>query len=72
MNVTTTLKDIQEKLRKIIYKETILIGHSLENDLMALEIVHTNVIDTSVLFETITHRKIKLKELALQYFNAKI
>ncbi len=70
--VTTCLKDIQERLRTFIFRETVLVGHSLENDLMALEMVHTTVLDTSVLFESITHRKSKLKDLAMQYFNVKI
>ena len=29
---------------------TILIGHGLENDLRALKLVHTTVIDTSIVF----------------------
>ncbi|CAB4289132.1 unnamed protein product [Prunus armeniaca] len=31
--VTTSLKDIQDEFLKLVYKETILVGHSLENDL---------------------------------------
>lgn len=36
---------------KIVYKETILVGHSLENDLLALKISHDLVIDTAVLYQ---------------------
>ncbi|KAF3951724.1 hypothetical protein CMV_022652 [Castanea mollissima] len=32
--VTTSLKEIQEDFLKLVYKETILVGHSLENDLV--------------------------------------
>ncbi|KAJ4700854.1 small RNA degrading nuclease 5-like [Melia azedarach] len=49
--VTTSLKDIQEEFLKLVYKETILVGHSLENDLLALRISHRLVIDTAVLYK---------------------
>ncbi|KAH1213577.1 Small RNA degrading nuclease 5 [Glycine max] len=38
--VTTSLRDIQEEFLKLVHKETILVGHSLENDLLALKISH--------------------------------
>nr|XP_016496164.1 PREDICTED: small RNA degrading nuclease 5-like isoform X2 [Nicotiana tabacum] len=50
-DVTTTLKDIQEEFLKLVHKETILVGHSLENDLLALKIIHNLVIDTAVLYK---------------------
>lgn len=50
-DVTTTLKDVQEEFLKIVHKETILIGHSLENDLLALKICHNLVIDTAILYK---------------------
>ncbi|XP_060198421.1 small RNA degrading nuclease 5 isoform X1 [Lycium barbarum] len=50
-DVTTTLKDIQEEFLKMVHKETILVGHSLENDLLALKISHNLVIDTAVLYK---------------------
>ncbi|KAJ8541568.1 hypothetical protein K7X08_002384 [Anisodus acutangulus] len=50
-DVTTTLKDIQEVFLKLVHKETILVGHSLENDLLALKISHNLVIDTAVLYK---------------------
>lgn len=49
--VTTTLKDIQEDFLQLVHKETILVGHSLENDLLALKISHDLVIDTAVLYK---------------------
>ncbi|KJP86859.1 hypothetical protein AK88_03469 [Plasmodium fragile] len=49
-NVHTKLEDVQEHLKKIFNKESILIGHSLENDLHALKIYHDYVIDTSVVY----------------------
>lgn len=50
-DVTTTLKDVQEEFLKLVHKETILVGHSLENDLLALKISHNLVIDTAVLYK---------------------
>ncbi|KAK6842210.1 hypothetical protein PG995_001288 [Apiospora arundinis] len=38
--VTTTLQDIQNKLLDILHPRTILLGHSLESDLKALQITH--------------------------------
>ncbi|KAK7385072.1 hypothetical protein VNO78_30779 [Psophocarpus tetragonolobus] len=49
--VTTSLTDIQEEFLKLVHKETILVGHSLENDLLALKISHDLVIDTAVLYK---------------------
>ncbi|CAH2050717.1 unnamed protein product [Thlaspi arvense] len=49
--VTTNLQDIQKEFLQLVYKETILVGHSLENDLLALKISHCLVIDTAVLYK---------------------
>ncbi|XP_073140966.1 small RNA degrading nuclease 5 isoform X2 [Henckelia pumila] len=49
-NVTTMLKDVQEEFLQLVHKETILVGHSLENDLLALKIRHDLVIDTAILY----------------------
>ncbi|KAJ8493924.1 hypothetical protein OPV22_015645 [Ensete ventricosum] len=50
-DVTTTIKDVQEEFLKLVHKETILVGHSLENDLLALKISHELVIDTAILYK---------------------
>ncbi|CAD6268115.1 unnamed protein product [Miscanthus lutarioriparius] len=50
-DVSTTLQEIQEEFVGLVYKETILVGHSLENDLMALRISHGLIIDTAVLYK---------------------
>ncbi|KAG9041406.1 hypothetical protein FS837_012312 [Tulasnella sp. UAMH 9824] len=49
---TLTLADIQQKLLSpgMIDSWTILVGHSLENDLGALKLAHPRVIDTSVIY----------------------
>ncbi|UPR05004.1 exonuclease [Chloropicon primus] len=49
-NVTTTLSDVQEEILRIIDEDTFLVGHSLENDLVALKLLHRNVIDTAILY----------------------
>lgn len=48
--VTTKLEDVQKHLKKILNKYSILIGHSLENDLHALKMNHSYVIDTSIVY----------------------
>ncbi|CAI9110227.1 OLC1v1010220C1 [Oldenlandia corymbosa var. corymbosa] len=49
--VTCTLSDIQKSMKKLLSHGTILIGHSLNNDLRALKIDHARVIDTSYIFK---------------------
>lgn len=45
-----TLKEVQKDLLKFIFDDTILIGHSIENDLKALKLIHKTIIDTSISF----------------------
>ncbi|PPS10478.1 hypothetical protein GOBAR_AA10147 [Gossypium barbadense] len=40
-----------EDFLTLVHKDTILVGHSLENDLLALKISHDLIIDTSVIYE---------------------
>ncbi|KAG9458204.1 hypothetical protein H6P81_002712 [Aristolochia fimbriata] len=72
--VTTTLKDIQEEFLNLVYKETVLVGHSLENDLLALKISHDLVIDTSVLYKHPRGGRYKtaLRVLAKRYLHRDI
>ena len=49
-NVSTTLRDVQNDLISFIHAQTILIGHGLENDLRALKLLHTTVIDTCAVY----------------------
>ncbi|KAL4567204.1 hypothetical protein LXL04_022780 [Taraxacum kok-saghyz] len=50
-HVTCSLEDIQGSMRKLLSRGTILIGHSLNNDLQVLKIDHSRVIDTSLVFK---------------------
>ncbi len=43
-SVTKTLEQVRQELFKFIFKDTILIGHSLENDLKALKVRRNFVI----------------------------
>ncbi|KAI1296368.1 hypothetical protein EDD11_007403 [Mortierella claussenii] len=48
--VTTTLADVQKQLQQIINYNTILVGHSLENDMNVLKLAHPFIIDTSLIY----------------------
>jgi len=48
--VDVTLTQVQGNLLQMITEESILIGHSLENDLVALKLVHECVVDTALIF----------------------
>ncbi|XP_067838365.1 RNA exonuclease 1 homolog [Heptranchias perlo] len=50
MTAKTTLPEVQAALLMMFSADTILIGHSLEKDLLALKLIHSMVIDTSVVF----------------------
>uniref|UniRef100_A0A674HKT9 RNA exonuclease 5 n=1 Tax=Taeniopygia guttata TaxID=59729 RepID=A0A674HKT9_TAEGU len=62
--VKTRLSDIQTRLKKILPHDAVLVGHSLNSDLQALEMIHPSVIDTSLLFARSEGRRFKLKFLA--------
>lgn len=58
----------------MVYKETILVGHSLENDLLALKISHESVIDTALLYKHPRggSYKIALRILAKRFLSREI
>ncbi|KAI9806678.1 MAG: hypothetical protein M1825_006135 [Sarcosagium campestre] len=72
--VSTTLSDIQTRLVEILHPKTILIGHSLNADLIALKFTHPFIIDTSILYphQTGPHLKQSLKYLSQKYLNREI
>ncbi|CAH1245799.1 AC004381.6 [Branchiostoma lanceolatum] len=72
-DVTTRLEHVQEMLQEILPQDAILVGHSLENDLQALKMIHPHVIDTSLLFNHATWRfKPKLRTLASKLLGKEI
>lgn len=71
---TKSLKDVQNDLLGFINANTILIGHSLENDLRALKLVHMTVIDTSLVFPHYYGMPFRrsLKSIVHSYLNREI
>jgi RNA exonuclease 1 len=49
-DVKNTIVEAQVKFLEFVTAETIIVGHSLENDLKALQIMHSKVIDTALLY----------------------
>ncbi|XP_071953770.1 uncharacterized protein [Antedon mediterranea] len=49
-SVTTSIRDVQAVLLSLFSADTILLGHSLESDLLALKLIHSTVIDTAIVF----------------------
>ncbi|GMH58868.1 hypothetical protein TrST_g5255 [Triparma strigata] len=72
-NPHINLETFQTEVKKLISSEDIIVGHSLENDLMAMEMCHDNVVDTAVLFKDEEDgRKHSLKYLLKGFFNKDI
>ncbi|KAI9052804.1 hypothetical protein LZ554_003077 [Drepanopeziza brunnea f. sp. 'monogermtubi'] len=72
--VTTTLADIQKKLVEILHPRTILVGHSLNSDLNALQLTHPFIIDTAIIYPHPRGPPLKssLKWLAQKYLSREI
>lgn len=64
-----TLPQIQAILLTMFHKRTILVGHSLESDLKALKMIHSKVVDTSLLYphKMGPPKKKALKTLCIDY-----
>ncbi|CBZ54665.1 hypothetical protein NCLIV_050920 [Neospora caninum Liverpool] len=45
-----SLEDVRLQLRQVLPPDAVLVGHSLENDLHALKLVHLRCVDTSILY----------------------
>ncbi|GBN01606.1 Putative exonuclease GOR [Araneus ventricosus] len=73
-NVTVTLDDVKTILSGYIQEDTILVGHALNNDLSALGLIHSTIVDTSVLYADprTPSKKTALKKLASYYLGLKI
>lgn len=64
-NVTNTMENkLYPFLETVMGTDTILVGHSLENDLRAMKFIHSKVIDSAVLFMRKNGTKYKLKSLS--------
>ena len=73
-DVSTTLQDVQEKLKSILPPKCIIAGHSLENDFHAMKLIHPYVIDTSCIFTPLASPlcKPKLKKLTMDLLSKEI
>lgn len=73
--VNTSLAQLQVVLLRLLHKDrSILVGHSLENDLFALGIMHDKCVDTAALFphpKGLPYRY-RLKSLAAEYLHIQI
>lgn len=49
-NGALPFETVQERVLRLLAPETILVGHSLHNDLKALRMVHTKIVDTALIF----------------------
>jgi RNA exonuclease 1 len=47
---TKSLREVQNDLMGFVNSNSILIGHGLDNDLRALKLIHSTIIDTSIVF----------------------
>ncbi|KAJ7682703.1 ribonuclease H-like domain-containing protein [Mycena polygramma] len=68
------LSSIRESLDALINTDTVLIGHGLDNDLNTLRIIHSQVVDTSIMFKHPAgppYRK-ALKDLAREHLGIMI
>ncbi|XP_078430993.1 small RNA degrading nuclease 1-like [Wolffia australiana] len=63
VGVTCSLEDVQKALKKLLSHGTILVGHSLHNDLTALKIDHARVIDTSFIFKCLDMPQLTIPSL---------
>ena len=70
--VTTTLADVQQKMKQLIPENAILVGQSLENDFHSLKLFHPYVIDTALLFTNNSKCKPKLRALAQHLLKSSI
>jgi len=72
-DVTHTLQDVHNDIKKFITRNTVMVGHSLENDLLSLKLFHDKIIDTSILYpHEADGCKNALKNLAVKYLNLSI
>jgi len=73
-DVTTSLEDVQKALQELLPEDAIIIGQSLNFDLVSLRMFHPYVIDTSVCFNITgdRRRKTKLSVLTQLFLNRSI
>jgi RNA exonuclease 1 len=73
--VTVSLQQVRLALLRLVHRETVLVGHSLENDLISLRLVHDSLcVDSALLFPHPSGfpRRLKLKQLAEDFLQLRI
>ncbi|XP_028828001.1 RNA exonuclease 5 isoform X2 [Denticeps clupeoides] len=70
--VTTRLADVQSQLIQLLPHDAVLVGHSLDCDLRALQLIHPHVIDSSLLYRREFNQRFKLKHLSAVLLNREI
>ncbi|CAG2117368.1 unnamed protein product [Medioppia subpectinata] len=72
--IDVTLEDVHKELDRILPEDAILCGQSLNCDLLALQLSHPYIIDTSVIYNTSGLRPVKpsLKFLSKKFLNLEI
>lgn len=74
-SVTRSLADIQKKLKRLLSNGTILVGHSLHNDLRVLKLDYVRVVDTAYIFQPLDgsiHRRPSLNSLCQAVLGHKV
>lgn len=73
-NVTKTLKQVQQEVRALLPADAILVGQSLNCDLVAMKMMHPYIIDTSVIYNVSGDRrtKSKLQTLSMEFLGEAI
>ncbi|QPG74389.1 hypothetical protein FOA43_001716 [Brettanomyces nanus] len=72
---TLTFDEVMVKMAQLTDKDTIIVGHGLENDLNVLRLIYDKIVDTAVLFsenQIDPMRKDPLKKLAWKYLSKNI
>ena len=73
LETSLTDEEAREQVRQLISENTIICGHSLENDLFHLKIKHNRIIDTSVIYShPVPGFKFSLKTLSMKYLKKRI
>ncbi|KAM0677837.1 hypothetical protein BDAP_001515 [Binucleata daphniae] len=67
-----TYEHMKNEIKEIIGKNTIILGHSLYNDLNILKIHHKKLIDTSFLYRCKDNRRVSLRNLAYKFLGKQI
>jgi len=71
--VTKTVADVHSEISAFMDASTIIVGHGLENDLLAMEMIHSRCIDTALRYPASSpNHKNKLRYLAQKYLDRKI